>query len=78
MKKSMIAAFSLSPAVEVQAALAAVLGENAEAELRLCRTADAIRVRGYALSMEINRSPQPSPAGGEGALFHRDCDFIAP
>ena len=72
MKKIMIAAFSLSPAVEVQAALAAVLGENAEAELWLCRTADAIRMRGYALSMEINRSP------GEGALFHRDCDFIAP
>src|ERR1700689_5391390 len=28
---------------------------------------DAIRVRGYGPSIDRNPSPQPSPAGGEGA-----------
>ena len=32
---------------------------------------DAIRVRGYALTIDRNLSPQPSPTGGEGA--HRRC-----
>src|SRR5713226_5943167 len=32
---------------------------------------DAIRVRGYAPSIDLNPSPQPSPTRGEGA--HRHC-----
>jgi zinc/manganese transport system substrate-binding protein len=37
---------------------------------------DAIRVRGYALTIDLNPSPQPSPTGGEGA--HRRCCGIEP
>src|ERR1700692_221871 len=40
------------------------------------RIADAIRVRGYGLSMDLNPSPQPSPTRGEGA--HRRCCGIEP
>src|SRR5882762_6234607 len=40
---------------------AAVLEKNAEAQLRLRRIEDAIRVRGYGLSLGCNPSPQPSP-----------------
>src|SRR5713101_5154947 len=32
---------------------------------------DAIRVRGYALSIDLNPSPQPSPTRGEGAHCRR-------
>src|SRR5882724_5825817 len=53
---------------------AAVLRENAEAKLRLRRIRDAIRVRGYALSIDRNPSPQPSPTRGEGA--HCRCGDI--
>jgi hypothetical protein len=35
------------------------------------RIGDAIRVRGYGLSIDLNPSPQPSPTRGEGA--HRRC-----
>src|ERR1700721_4809699 len=45
------------------------LEKNAEAKLRLCRIADAIRARGYALSMDRNPSPQPSPTRGEGGAL---------
>src|SRR3984957_9220849 len=36
---------------------------------RSYRIADAIRVRGYALSMDRNPSPQPSPTRGEGGAL---------
>src|SRR5580658_8606853 len=50
--------------------------KNAEAKLRLRRIADAIRVRGHALSMDRNPSPQPSPTRGEGAHLRCWCRFV--
>src|SRR5260370_8065503 len=40
------------------------------------RIGDAIRVRGYGLSIDLNPSPQPSPTRGEGA-HHRCRDSCA-
>src|ERR1700726_2575582 len=37
-------------------------------------SSDAIRVRGYGLSRDLNPSPQPSPTRGEGA--HHRCEDI--
>src|ERR1700724_1635274 len=37
------------------------------------RIAYAIRVRGYALSMDLNPSPQPSPTRGEGAHLRSEA-----
>src|ERR1700721_3565801 len=45
------------------------------------RIADAIRVRGYALSMDLNPSPQPPPTKGEGAhrrYIDRSTKLITP
>jgi hypothetical protein len=37
---------------------------------------DAIRVRGYGLSIRFDPSPQPSPTRGEGVHFRRrDNEF---
>jgi hypothetical protein len=51
--------------------LAAVLKQNAEAKLRLCRIARCDPGEGFALSNDLNPSPQPSPQG------ERELTFIA-